>query len=92
MTALRLVALAAALLVTTACQEQTEASTTGTTNEPTGTTRSGRRGIEVPGVLGISSSEAREILEAADLPYLVAPRLSMHPWGRSLAEVLRIRE
>ena len=83
MTALRLVALAAALLVTTACQEQTEASTTGTTNEPTGTTRSGR-GIEVPGVLGISSSEAREILEAADLPYLVAPRLSDAPLGTVL--------
>jgi beta-lactam-binding protein with PASTA domain len=82
--ALRLVAIAAALLVTTACQEQTEISTTDTTKGPTGTTNSGRRGIEVPGVLGISLSEARETLERADLPFLVAPRLSDEPQGTVL--------
>ena len=72
--ALGVVALAAALLVTTACQEQTEASTRA--KGPTGTTSSGRGGIEVPGVLGISLSEAGEILEAADVPYSVHARIS----------------
>jgi PASTA domain len=81
--ALRLVAFAA-LLVTTACQDQTATSTTGTTKGPTGTTTPGRRGIEVPGVLGISLNEAREILQAADLPFFVAPRLSDEPAGTVL--------
>jgi hypothetical protein len=73
--ALKLVALAAALLVTTACQGQTEASTIGAT------TNSGRRGVEVPGVVGVSLSEAGEILEAADVPFVVKAKISDEPPG-----------
>jgi beta-lactam-binding protein with PASTA domain len=79
--ALRLVALAAALLVTTACQDQTETSTTGTTKEPTGTTNSGREGVEVPDVVGMSLDEARKTLEAADVPFVVKAKISDEPPG-----------
>src|SRR5262245_58969814 len=83
--ALRLVAFAAALLVTTACQERTETSTTGTTKGPTGTTDD-RGGIEIPGVVGISLGEARETLQAADVPFVVHPKLSDEPPGTVIGQ------
>lgn len=52
-------------LVADDIQNALEAVMASVTCGPTGTTNSGRRGIEVPGVLGISLSEARETLEAA---------------------------
>lgn len=65
-------------------QDALEAVKASVTCGPTGTTNSGRRGIEVPGVLGISLSEARETLEAADLLFLVRPGISDEPPGTIL--------
>ena len=69
--------------------DTTVPSTGTTTSGPTGTTDSGRSAIEVPGVLGISSSEAAVILEAADVPYVAAPRLSDEPPGTVLSQTPR---
>ena len=56
--------------------DSTAPSSGKTTSGPTGTANPDRRGIEVPGVVGMSLSKAQETLDAADLPYFVRSGIS----------------